>query len=92
MREKAIWLDIAQVCDHVWQLFCRVFSSTSLSLMHYSAKLPLEVGLIRASWMYQISCIYIACMSPTLSVSSALQCVRLGDALEIRNGIIFDFY
>ena len=30
-------------------------------------------------------------MSPTLSGSSALQCIKLGDALEIRNGI-FDFY
>ena len=31
-------------------------------------------------------------MSPTLSRSSALQRVKVGDALEIRNGIIFDFY
>ena len=31
-------------------------------------------------------------MSPTLSGSLALQCVKLSDALEIRNGIIFDFY
>ena len=38
------------------------------------------------------SCIYIARMSPTLSGSSALQHVKLGDALEIRNGIIFNFY
>ena len=38
------------------------------------------------------SCVYIACMSPTLSGSSALQHVKLGDALEIRNRIIFDFY
>ena len=38
------------------------------------------------------SCIYTARMSPTLSRSSALQCVKLGDALKIRNGTIFDFY
>ena len=38
------------------------------------------------------SCIYIACTSPTLSESSALQHVKLSDALEIRNRIIFDFY
>ena len=38
------------------------------------------------------SCVYIARMSPTLSGSSALQHIKLGDALEIRNGIIFDFY
>ena len=31
-------------------------------------------------------------MSPTLSRSSALQRVKLGDALEIRDGIIFNFY
>ena len=31
-------------------------------------------------------------MSPALSGSSALQRVKLGDALEIRDGIIFDFY
>ena len=31
-------------------------------------------------------------MSPTLSRSSALQRVKLCDALEIRNRIIFDFY
>ena len=31
-------------------------------------------------------------MSLTLSGSSALWCVKLGDALEIRNGITFDFY
>ena len=38
------------------------------------------------------SCVYIVRMSPTLSRSLALQCVTLGDALEIRNGITFDFY
>ena len=38
------------------------------------------------------SCVYIVRMSPTLSGSSALQCVKLSDVLEIRNGIIFNFY
>ena len=38
------------------------------------------------------SCIYIAHMSPTLNGSSALQRIKLSDTLEIRNGIIFDFY
>ena len=38
------------------------------------------------------SCVYVAHMSLTLSGSSALQRVKLGDALEIRNGIIFNFY
>ena len=31
-------------------------------------------------------------MSSALSGSSALQCVKLGDTLEIHDGIIFDFY
>ena len=31
-------------------------------------------------------------MSPALNGSSALQCVELGDVLEICNGTIFDFY
>ena len=38
------------------------------------------------------SCVYTARMSPTLSGSSALQRIKLSDALEIRNGIISDFY
>ena len=38
------------------------------------------------------SCVYIAHMSPILSGSSVLQHVKLSDALEIRNSIIFDFY
>ena len=36
--------------------------------------------------------VYTVCMNPTLNRSSALQRVKLSDALEIRNGIIFDFY
>ena len=31
-------------------------------------------------------------MSPALSGSSAQKCIKLGDALGIRDGIIFDFY
>ena len=38
------------------------------------------------------SCVYTARMSPAFSGSSALQRVKLSDMLEIRNGIIFDFY
>ena len=38
------------------------------------------------------SCIYIARMSPTLSGSSALKRVKLGDALEMHDRIIFNFY
>ena len=67
-------------------------SSASLSLTRYSAKLPLGTGLYALRGHIRYSYIYIACMSPTLSGSSVLQRVKLGDALEIRNGIIFDFY
>ena len=38
------------------------------------------------------SCFYKASMSPALGRSSALQCVEVGDAFEIHNGIIFNFY
>ena len=31
-------------------------------------------------------------MSPTLNGSTALQCFERGNAVEIRNGIMFDFY
>ena len=31
-------------------------------------------------------------MSPVLSRSSALHRVKLGDVLELRDGIMFDFY
>ena len=39
-----------------------------------------------------IWCVHEVHMSPTLNGSSALLCVKLGDALEICEGIIFDFY
>ena len=38
------------------------------------------------------SCVYSLCMSSTLSGSSALQRVKLGDAPEICDEIIFNFY
>ena len=60
-------------------------SSASLSSIRYSAKLPLGAGLIRATWAHRYSCVYIArmTMSPTLSGSSALQRVKLS-ALVMR--------
>ena len=36
--------------------------------------------------------VYKAHMSPALSGSLALECVKLGDVLEIRDGMIFKFY
>ena len=31
-------------------------------------------------------------MGPTINGRTALQCFKLGNAVEIRNGIMFDFY
>ena len=39
-----------------------------------------------------IQCAYEVRMSPVLSGSSVLECVKIGDAFEIRDGIKFDFY
>ena len=36
--------------------------------------------------------VYTACMSPTLNGSSALQHFECSNVIEIRNGIMFDFY
>ena len=38
------------------------------------------------------SCIYKACMSPTLNGSSMIRHFEHSDAIEIHDGIIFDFY
>ena len=37
-------------------------------------------------------CIYAAHMNPAPNESSTLQYFERGDAIEIRNGIMFDFY
>ena len=36
--------------------------------------------------------IYTARLSPTLNGSSEIRCFECSDAIEIRNGIIIDFY
>ena len=38
------------------------------------------------------SCTFTACMSSALNISSALQRIERGNAVEIHNGIMFDFY
>ena len=38
------------------------------------------------------SCIFIARMSPALNGSFALQRFECGNTVELRNGIMFDFY
>ena len=37
-------------------------------------------------------CVYMSRMSPALSGSLSLLHIKLGDVLEIRDGIIFNFY
>ena len=37
-------------------------------------------------------CPYTVCLSPTLNGSSGIQYFERSDAIEVRNGIIFDFY
>ena len=54
---------------------------------HHTAELPLRAGLI-----CRYSHIYEACMSPALNGSSAVWHFKRGDAIEIRNGIMFNFY
>ena len=58
--------------------------------MYHSAELPLTAGLICT--MYEIWYVYKACMSLATSRSLLLQHVKLGDMLEICDGIIFEFY
>ena len=69
----------------VFQAHQRVQRATALSFR-------LGWGSYALRGRIRYSCVYIARISPTLSGSSALQRVKLSDALEIRNGIIFDFY
>ena len=73
-------------------LFCRIFQ------LHHRVQraIALSFRLGRGSYVLhgriRYSCGYIACMSPTFSRSSALQRVKLSDALKIRNRTIFNFY
>ena len=79
-------LDRNQILVHrVFRAQQRVQRTTALSFCLGWGSYAL-LGRIR------YSCIHIARLSPTLSGSLALQHVKLGDALEIHNRIIFDFY
>ena len=58
-----------------------------------SAVLPLRVRLTRAVKLHQcVISLHIARMSLTLNGSTALQRFERGNAVEIRNRIMFDFY
>ena len=73
-------------------LFRRVFRAHHWVWRGVALSFRLERGSYALRRRIRYSYIYIARMSPTLSRSSALLCVKLGDALEIRTWIIFDFY
>ena len=77
-RNRILFRSVFRAHHRVW---CAIALSFHLGRGSYAL-----CGCIR------YSCIYIVCISPTLSGSSALQRIKLGDALEIRNGMIFDFY
>ena len=60
-----------------------------------SAELPLRVGLIHHMYTYpsiHASSLHVHCMSPTFNGSFVLQHFECGNAVELCNGIMFDFY
>ena len=63
-----------------------------LCLKCHIAELPLRAGLIRASYMHEYKNIYEAHVSTALNGSSAIRRFKHSDAIEIRDGITFDFY
>ena len=83
---------IVAVPDRNWILVHRVFRAHQWVQCATALSFCLGRGSYALCGRIRYSCIYIARMSPTLSGSLALQRVKLGDALEIRNGIIFNFY
>ena len=61
---------------HLWQ--------SRVEIEHYSL-----YALCKLMNTYHV---YTACVSPALNGSSALQRFERGNAIEIRNRIMFDFY
>ena len=47
---------------------------------------------MRDMWTYQALMQLCSAMSPALNGSAALQRFKCGNAVEIHNGIMFDFY
>ena len=82
---------------HMWQS-CVVIPSriliASLPLKRHIAELPLRTDEAHMRFIHSldIRCIYEAHMSPTLNGSSAVRHFKHRNAIEIRNGITFDFY
>ena len=58
----------------------------------FEAKLLLRAGLIRAVKVHEYLISLRSSYEPTLNGSSALQCFEHGNAVEIHNEILFDFY
>ena len=63
------------------------------ALKHCTAELPLRAGLIALCKLMNTYHVYTAYMSPpALNGSSSPQRFEHGNAIEIRNGKMFDFY
>ena len=58
----------------------------------FEAKLLLRAGLIRTVKVHEYLISLHSSYEPALNGSSALQCFERGNVVEIRIGIMFDFY
>ena len=82
----------------MWQK--SILLSISISLLKYfdlitkrsTAELPLKAGLIALCEHGKYSWVYPVRMSPAFNGISVLERLKCGNAIEICNGIMFDFY
>ena len=89
--------DFILLC-HVWYSQVEIGYYSVVYFDHIAAfevllqELSLRAELIRATRLISYSCTYTACMSPTLKERSAPQHFACGNAVKIRNWIMFYFY
>ena len=74
------------------RLFRRVFRSHRCVQSVVSLNFREGRGSYALRKLIRYSCIYEACMSPALNGSSAIRRFERSDAIEIHDGITFDFY
>ena len=93
VKEKHVYVHIyVAVPRRKRRLFCRVFRLHHCVRSAISLNFRLGRGSYALRSCMNILWIYEAHMSPALNGSSAIQCFEGSDAIEIRNGITFDFY
>ena len=94
---ECVWVNVIPhcVCMHMWQSRVEI---EGYSVVYFECIAVLEVPYHWTSvkrgadtcnvdvWIYKVH------MSPALDNSSAIQCFEGSDAIEIRDGITFDFY